>query len=333
MAKNKLDDNVDYIEREEILDNVIVVKVNQSYMEDMSDLELYDITRGCWKVSKQRADTIKYAFSTVDSIVVEVYEIFAWLPGGELNRETQKVFDGDYSRWGFEGRVAPSCIRNKFIGRSTRHLKISYGSFFYVDKYIAENSVDVSKLLWEDLHKREQQPLSDDMVQSGILKEAQFIFYSEGGAMGNGGDIATVQKNGDVYQGNYIYGGLSIELIIKAFPYIGAKKFDEIVDSGISKDGKVHYYYLEGGNHLFVRDTVDAAFHEVMCTRNGSDDIYNGYWYDIACIVCPDKYRNEMLRRAKRFCDDIGMRYPDGYPGTITDRELDEWIHQWDDFG
>jgi hypothetical protein len=241
MAKNKLDDNVDYIEREEILDNVIVVKVNQSYREDMSDLELYDITRGCWKVSKQRADTIKYAFSTVDSIVVEVYEIFAWLPGGELNRETQKVFDGDYSRWGFEGRVAPSCIRNEFIGRSTRHLKNSYGSFFYVDKYKEENSVDVSKLLWEDLHKREPQPLSDDMVLSGILKEAQFIFYSEGGAMRNGGDIAT-----------------------------------------------------------------DVAFHEVMCTRNGSDNIYDGYWYDIACIVCPDKYRNEMLRRAKRFCDDIG---------------------------
>jgi hypothetical protein len=136
MAKWELNETDDYIEKEEIPDNVIVVKVNRSYREGMSDLELYDITRGCWRVSKQRADRMKYAFSTVKNIVLEVYEIFEWKSGGELNRETLKVFDGDYSRWGFEGKVAVPEIRDKFIGRSTRHLcnGKSYSAFFYVEK-------------------------------------------------------------------------------------------------------------------------------------------------------------------------------------------------------
>jgi hypothetical protein len=141
-----------------------------------------------------------------------------------------------------------------------------------------------------------------------------------------------VQNNGDVYEGNYAYGGLSINQIIEAFPYIGSKKFDEIVGKGISKDGKVHYYYLECGNHLFVRDSVHRAFLEVVKKRKGSDTVDAFSWYEMACIVCPDKNRKEMLRMVRTYCNEIEINYPDGYPDTITDRELKEWTDSWDDF-
>jgi hypothetical protein len=37
--------------KEDITDNIIIIKINRSYKPDMSDLQLYDVTRGCWKIS------------------------------------------------------------------------------------------------------------------------------------------------------------------------------------------------------------------------------------------------------------------------------------------
>jgi hypothetical protein len=142
-------------------------------------------------------------------------------------------------------------------------INMSQKNLPYLEQYKAEKFLDEVELNW-NLHKREPQPLTNEMVKDGILKEAQFIQYSEDGAMGSDGEIMTVQKNGEVYVGNYANGELSIKQIMEAFPWIGSKKFDEIVKNGISNDGKVHYYYLECGNHLFVRDTVDGVFQEVM---------------------------------------------------------------------
>jgi hypothetical protein len=53
----------------------------------------------------------------------------------------------------------------------------------------------------------------------------------------------------------------------------------------------VHYYYLECGNHLFVRDTVHNAFLEVMKKSKSSNNANAFSWYDMACIVCSDKNR------------------------------------------
>jgi hypothetical protein len=211
-------------------------------------------------------------------------------------------------------------------------VNLSQKNLPYLELYRAENFLDRSKLNWADLQRRESQLLTDELVKQGILKESQFIFYSEGGAMGEGGNIMTVQKDGEVYKGNYAYGRLSISLIIEAFPWIGSKKFDEIVDSGISKEGKVHYYYLGCGNHLFVKDDIDEAFHVAIEKRKDCELVENAPWYDIACIVCPDKHRQEMLQMVRIFCEDTGMKYPEGYPDTITDQELYEWIEGWSDF-
>ncbi len=32
---------------EDITDNIVIIKINKSYREGMSDRELYDVTRGC----------------------------------------------------------------------------------------------------------------------------------------------------------------------------------------------------------------------------------------------------------------------------------------------
>ena len=34
---------------EDIKENIVIIKINKSYREGMSETELYDVTRGCWK--------------------------------------------------------------------------------------------------------------------------------------------------------------------------------------------------------------------------------------------------------------------------------------------
>ena len=50
---------VQYLEREEITDDIIIIKLNKSYRPGMSSEELYDITRGCWK---RRMESVERPF-------------------------------------------------------------------------------------------------------------------------------------------------------------------------------------------------------------------------------------------------------------------------------
>lgn len=34
---------------DDLQENIAIIKINKSYRNGMSPLELYDITRGCWK--------------------------------------------------------------------------------------------------------------------------------------------------------------------------------------------------------------------------------------------------------------------------------------------
>ena len=58
----------------------ILVRINQLYRYGMPDNELYDATRGVWRVNPERG--AKYAFAVFDGIVREVYEIRQWFPAG-----------------------------------------------------------------------------------------------------------------------------------------------------------------------------------------------------------------------------------------------------------
>ena len=64
---------VKYLEREEITDDIIIIKLNKSYRPGMSSEELYDITRGCWKRRMESVERAKYALAVYKGEVIEVY--------------------------------------------------------------------------------------------------------------------------------------------------------------------------------------------------------------------------------------------------------------------
>lgn len=66
----------------------------------------------------QKAD---YALSVYDKIVREVYKIDLWMPAEKLVRESFPDLVPIKGRIGFEGKVAPAEIRDKYIGKSIAH--------------------------------------------------------------------------------------------------------------------------------------------------------------------------------------------------------------------
>ena len=55
-----------------VVDAVVLIRINRLYRHGMSEEELYDATRSCWKLSSRR-ERAKYAFSVFEGVVREVY--------------------------------------------------------------------------------------------------------------------------------------------------------------------------------------------------------------------------------------------------------------------
>lgn len=99
---------------------VMLIRINRLYRHGMSDLELYEATRGVWKVGDRR-EKAKFALAVFEGIVREVYKINSWYPAGTNHYESRSERDVNIpGRWEFLGEVAPIDIREKYVGRSVK---------------------------------------------------------------------------------------------------------------------------------------------------------------------------------------------------------------------
>ena len=107
------------INLEDITENIAIIKINKSYREGMTPVELYDRTRGCWKRKLESVDKAEYVLSVVFGEVKEVYKVNCWTTAEKLNRETRPYNpETDTDRIGFIGEVAEGPIRDKYIGNN-----------------------------------------------------------------------------------------------------------------------------------------------------------------------------------------------------------------------
>ena len=100
----------------DITEPIVVIKINNSYREGMSEEALYDCTRGCWRNRMEYVASAKYALATVFGEVKEVYEIERWVKNKDLHRKTIPYDAKADNRIGFEGKLAPERVREKYIG-------------------------------------------------------------------------------------------------------------------------------------------------------------------------------------------------------------------------
>lgn len=95
----------------------ILITINKLYRSDMTVEELYEATRGIWKVGKRR-EQAEFAMAVYQGIVKEVYRIQKWHPAGTLIYRTRdpKGFKRS-GRWEFKGSLATD-VRDEYVGNS-----------------------------------------------------------------------------------------------------------------------------------------------------------------------------------------------------------------------
>ena len=104
----------------QITEPSILIRINQKFRYSMSEIELYDFTRGQWKVNVEKANNAKFAFAIYEGIIQEVYSVLFWLKAGKtLNTRNEKEALKD--RFEFIGNIAEPEIRNKYKYKSVEH--------------------------------------------------------------------------------------------------------------------------------------------------------------------------------------------------------------------
>ena len=83
-----------------IVDPVLLIRINRRYRHGMSDRELYEATRGVWKLGPRR-NGAKLALAVFEGVVREVFEIQNWHPAGTTSYQTRTDIRS-LDRWEFE---------------------------------------------------------------------------------------------------------------------------------------------------------------------------------------------------------------------------------------
>lgn len=103
-----------------IAEHAILIKINQLYHYGITPDELYEATRGVWKIGKRRGRA-KYAFAVYKGIVREVYRVQEWYPAGRTDYQTRPKRDVKVQgRWEFSGEIADEKVRKKYLNRSVK---------------------------------------------------------------------------------------------------------------------------------------------------------------------------------------------------------------------
>jgi hypothetical protein len=106
-----------------IEDEAILIVINRLYQSDMTAEELYEATRGTWKIASRRRQSVPVlAMAVYKGIVREVFRIWRWLPACKLKYRTRDSATlKKRGRHEFQGDIARD-VRNRYVGFSVRHI-------------------------------------------------------------------------------------------------------------------------------------------------------------------------------------------------------------------
>lgn len=110
--------------------SVLIIRVDKLYYEGIGEIELYEITRGVWKVGCKKS-SVNYVFSVYKGVVKEIYKVNLWRPARIDSYQTRTRDDiilkgkGEISldnRYEFLGKIAEQEIREKYLNISIAYL-------------------------------------------------------------------------------------------------------------------------------------------------------------------------------------------------------------------
>jgi len=104
------------------IDPMILININRSFRSGMTENELYEATRGIWRIGKRR-ESAKFACAVFQGVVRETYEIECWQPAGSdkyLTRDDS--WFAKSGRWEFRGSKASDDVSARYNGHSVKPL-------------------------------------------------------------------------------------------------------------------------------------------------------------------------------------------------------------------
>lgn len=121
----------DELKIEDIKDKAIMFKITNTYKNGMKPHEIYDITRGVWRIDLKRAKDYKYAFAVYDNVIIEVYEIMQWFErGSTFNSKSEELQKFSGQRYEFVGKIADEKIRIRYINKSVKNINNNLQTVF-----------------------------------------------------------------------------------------------------------------------------------------------------------------------------------------------------------
>lgn len=112
----------------DIIEPAILIRISKLFRYSMSPTELYDFTRGHWKLNPEKAKLAKYAFSIYEGVIQEVYKIHSWFPAGTTFGIQRKNRNSDSNtkdrlseRYEFIGNIAEDNLRKKYKYKTVSH--------------------------------------------------------------------------------------------------------------------------------------------------------------------------------------------------------------------
>lgn len=110
------------LDSDDIIDNILFIRINKRYRNDMSPFELYEATRGYWRLKFEHAQKVDYALSVYDGMVLEVYEVIEWLPALStfMNRSVQLDSEKLKKRYEFIGKIADDKIKKRYVDKNVK---------------------------------------------------------------------------------------------------------------------------------------------------------------------------------------------------------------------
>ncbi|MFD2552015.1 hypothetical protein ACFSQP_09320 [Bizionia sediminis] len=107
----------------EIPDNFVIININGSYANASGEDKIYSATKEIWRMSDPRNGKFKYVLSEYRGLIVEVFEVDHWYAIKRFYNPGTKKAGKSYMGYGFNGKVAPKEIRDKYIHKSIAHKK------------------------------------------------------------------------------------------------------------------------------------------------------------------------------------------------------------------
>ena len=100
---------------------MILININRLFQDNLTQDDLYEITRGIWRLNPERAKSAKYALAVFQGTVVEVFSIHDWVEAGTTEYTWRKFTESEKeNRFEFVGEIAEDQIRNKYLGKNIR---------------------------------------------------------------------------------------------------------------------------------------------------------------------------------------------------------------------